>query len=184
MNDDVEQLLGRLTPRGVRAELRSEVLAAAMSALQAEPSRLRESRAKSPWLRRSALAVAASLLVGIAMNIWANEASKRRLARLFGPPPVSRRALEIANAIEGITDAQTAQWVYRRLTAPRRSDGFPAKYYATVERLINELETFSKDSYYEPPEKDTEMDRHRPGRAGGDRSGCQRRVRLDHRYTA
>ena len=184
MNDDIERLLDRLTPRGVRAELRVDVLAAVTGALQAEPDRLCESRTNSPWLRRSALVVAASLLVGVALNVWANETSKRRLARLFGPPPVSKRAMEIADAIEEITDAQTAQWVYRRLTVPHRSDGYPAKYYATLERLIRELETVPKDSYYEPPEKDTEMDRDRPGRAGGDRTGCQRRVRLDHRYTA
>ena len=32
--------------------------------------------------------------------------------------------------------------------------------------------------------KDSQMDRDRSGRTGGDRSGCQRRVRLDYRYTA
>ena len=91
MNDDIEQLLGRLTPRGVRPELRPQVLAAVASQLEAEPA--------SPWLRRSALAVAASLLVGIAMNIWASHAAERRLARLFGPPPVSKQAMELANAV-------------------------------------------------------------------------------------
>ena len=111
MNDDIEQLLGRLTPRGVRPELRPQVLAAVASQLEAEPA--------SPWLRRSALAVAASFLVGIAMNIGASEMAERRLAQLFGPPPVSKQAMELANAVEEITDAKTAQWVYQQFTAPR-----------------------------------------------------------------
>jgi len=100
MNDDVEQLLGRLTPRGVRPEMRPQVLAAVASELEAEPA--------SPWLRRAALAVAASLLVGIAMNVWTSMASERHLAQLYGPPPMSKRAMELAKAVEEVTDAQTA----------------------------------------------------------------------------
>ena len=179
MNDDIEQLLGRMTPRGVRPELRPQVLAAVASELKAEPA--------SPWLRRCALAVAASLLLGIGMNIWASTVTERRLARLFGPPPVSKQAMELAKDIEKITDAQTGQWVYQRLTMPRAPrDGAKeyARYCATVRRLIDELQTVSKDSYHETPEKDTELDRDHAGRAGGDRSGCQRGVRLDYRYTA
>jgi hypothetical protein len=177
MNDDLEQLLGKLTPRGVRTELRPHVLSAMAGELQADSG--------SPWLRRCALAVAASLLAGIGMNIWANVASERRLAQLYGPPPVSKRAMEVAKMVEGVTDAQTAQWVYQRLAVPRPpSPDALAKHYAAVQQLIKELQTVSKDSYHETPQKDPQVDRDRPGRARGDTSAGQRGVRLDYRYTA
>ena len=113
IDDDIEQLLGRLTPRGVCPELRPQVLAAVASQLEAEPA--------SRWPRRSALAVAASLLLGIGMNIWASKSAERRLAELFGPPPVSKQAMELADAMEKTTDAETARWVYQRLAASRPS---------------------------------------------------------------
>ncbi len=162
MNDDIEQLLIRLTPRGVRAELRPQVLAAVESQLQAEPA--------SPWLRRSALAVAALLVLGIGMNIGVNEMSNRRMAQLFGPPPGSKRALDVN------------PW----LAVPRQPgdmDAF-AKHYAALQQFINEFENGSKGSYHETPEEDPQMERDRPGRADGDRSGCQRLLHLDYRYTA
>ena len=188
MNDDMEQRLAQLTPRGLRPELRGQVLAAVGTELQtARGDSTTAAPTTSPWARRCALAVAASLLVGIAMNIWANEASKRHLARLFGPPPVSKQAMELAKDVERITDAQTGRWVFQRLTAPRESrDGLAeyAEYCTTLKQLIDELQIASKDSYYETPQKDSEMGRDRPGRAGGDRSGCQRLVGVDYRYTA
>lgn len=179
MHNDIEELFGRLKPRGVDPDLRPRVLDAMTKQLRREsPSR---------WLRLAALATAASIVVGIAMNVWASKRSERRLAQLFGPPPISKQAMELAKAIEEITDAETGQWVYRQLTvprAPRDASAEYAKYVAAVNRLIKELQTVSRDSYHETPEKDTEMERDRPGRAGGDRTGGQRLVRLDHRYTA
>jgi hypothetical protein len=178
MNDDIEQLLGRLTPRGVRAELRPQVLAAVEGQLQAEPA--------SPWLWRSAVAVAALLVLGIGMNIGVSEMSRRRMAQLFGPPPVSKAAMEVAKAVEEITDQQTARWVYDRLTIPRQSSDTDASanHYAMLQQLTNELEITAKGPNHETPQKDPQMDGDRPGRAGGDRSGCQRLLRVDYRYTA
>jgi hypothetical protein len=161
MIDDMEQLLGRLTPRGVGAELRPRVLAAVANELRAEPNGWGDSctvapgggsataTPTTPWLRRSALAVAASLLVGIAMNLWASASAERRLAQLFGPPPLSKRAMEVAKAVEEITDPQTAQWVYQRLTTPRPTGDASAayaEYCATVRQLIKELQTVPKSS--------------------------------------
>jgi hypothetical protein len=174
MNDDMEQLLGRLTPRGVRPELRPQVLAAVASQLKAEPA--------SPWLRRSAWAVAASILVGIAMNIGVSVRAERRLAQLYGPPSVSKQAMELANAVEEVSDAQTAQWVYQRFAVARRSEDGLAAYMAYNDMLIRILN--AKEPFDEAPQKDSQMDRDCPGRAGGDRSDCQRHFRLDYRCTA
>jgi hypothetical protein len=178
MSDDIEQLLGSLTPRGARPELRPHVLAAVVGQLQAE--------AASSWLRRSVLAAAAAVLLAVALNVWVGKLSERHLARLFGPPPVSKRAAEVAKAVEEATDAQTGQWVYQRLAAAtaRPSPNAAAKYYAAVERLIRELQTVSKDHCDETPQKDSQMDRRGSGRAGGDTTDGQRLVRLDVRCTA
>jgi len=216
MSDDIEQRLGRLTPRGVRPELHEKVLGAVASELEGsngvpllgtssagrKPSKRHclfqavaqvgekcgpSAKADSPWLRRAAMAVAASLLLGIVLNVWVSKASERRLAQLFGPPPISKGAIEIAKTVETITDAETGQWVYRQFTMPRRAGDAAAayaKYCSRLKRLINELQTVSKDSYHETPQKDSEMDRYRAGRTGGDSTDCQRRVRLGYRCTA
>jgi hypothetical protein len=119
MNDDIEKLLSGLTPRGAGPELRPRVLAAVAEQLQAAPS---------PWLRRSALAVAASLLVGIALNVWVNQAADRRLVQLLGPlPPASQdaqRALAEYNAVlqELIAETQNPAITPRPAAAPRGAD--------------------------------------------------------------
>jgi hypothetical protein len=251
MNDDVEQRLGRLTPRGVRSALREQVLGAVADELQVAPKghdlpspgqrpgeavpiesissaqRAKGSpngwpvgpineqgqglsspgrcpglgelqglrpaepvsqnivalvKADSLWLRRAAMAVAASLLLGIGLNVWASRASERRLAQLFGPPPISKRAMEIATDIETITDAETGRWVYSRLTISHQSvkgEIVYKKYQDTIKRLIDELQTVSKDAYH-----DSEMDRDRTGWIGGDRFDNQCRIRRDFRFTA
>jgi hypothetical protein len=178
-NDDIEQVLGSVTPGGLRAELRPRVLAAVATELRTERT--------SPWLRRAALAVAASLLVSLALNLWASHVSQRRLARLLGPPPVSRQAQELAQAVEEISDAQTAQWVYQQYASPRPSeDGLEAyaAYRDMVRRLIEASPELPKELYDETPQEDSQMDRDRSGRAGGDRAGGQRLLGLEHRYTA
>ncbi len=158
MNNDIEHVLQRLTPRGVGGDVRRRVLDAMQVELRSD--------APSPWLRRCALATAAAIFVGIILNVWASKASERRLAQLFGPPPISRRAMEIAKDVEQLTNRQTGQWVYQQLTAGSANHDTPAvyaKYLATVNRLIKELETSPRDSNYETPKEDTEMDGHRSG---------------------
>jgi hypothetical protein len=146
MNDDLEQVLSELTPRGVRPELRPRVLEAVASQLRAKPP--------SRWLRLAALATAASILVAIGLNVAVNRSADRNLAQLVGPPPAH-------------SDGES-------MTA----------YYAALGRIINELQTPSKDFRHETPQKGPEMDGRGAGRARGDRSGCQRLVRVDYQYTA
>jgi hypothetical protein len=233
-DEEMEQRLGRLTPRGVRPELRGRVLDAMTHELRAcntEPlihrmwpkflasgchsERSEESAISGEkreilrcaqndrdrqetlpclirhddarWLRRAAMAVAASLLLGVALNVWVSRSSERRLAQLFGPPPVSREAMELAKAVEQVTDAQTGRWFYERLTArsePRDGVADYTKYCAVVRQLIDELQTVSKGTYHDTPQKDFEMDGDHTGWTRGDRPRGQRPVRLDHRYTA
>jgi hypothetical protein len=135
MNDDMDQLLGRLTPHGPRAELRPQVLAAVAGQLQAD----RESRV----FRRSALTVAALIVFGIVLNIGLSRASDRRIAKLFGPPPLSKQALEIAEFVGQATDAETGRWVYQQVaTSIASSDGHAAyaAYCGMLQRLIAETQ--------------------------------------------
>ncbi len=93
--------------------------------------------------------MAASLLLGIGMNVWVSKASERHLAELFGPPPISKGAMEIAKDMETITDEETGQWVYQRLTMPRPPGAAAAAYAKycserkeTHRRTTNRLEGF------------------------------------------
>jgi hypothetical protein len=86
MNDDIERLLSELTPRGAGPELRPHVLAAVADQLEAARP--------SPWLRRAAIGVAASLLVGVALNVWVSLVADRQLAQLLGPPPAAGQNAE------------------------------------------------------------------------------------------
>jgi hypothetical protein len=212
MSDDLERRLGRLTIRGVRPEVRAQVLAAVESELQrggsatAAPTavarkgteevvgktldstelRLRQPP-PSPWLRRAAAATAAGLLLGVGLNLWVTKESQRRFAQLFGPPPVSKRAMEIAKDVEAITDAETGQWVYRQFTVLRRRGDDAAayaRYCDTVKQLIDELQTVSKDTYHEAIQEDPEMDRGHTRCVGGSAAYCQCRDHLEDRCTA
>lgn len=91
--NDIEQMLESLNPRGARPELRSRVMAVVDDEL----------RPASPWLRRAMTAVAVSILLGVALNIWAARAADRRMASFFGDLPVptenTRRAYAEYNAV-------------------------------------------------------------------------------------
>jgi hypothetical protein len=138
MNDDLEQQLGRLTPRGVRAEVRPRVLTAVASRLPAEQSHGERSGMNSVppsrRLRYAAWAAAASILLGIALNVIVSQAADRRMARLVGPPPAANpnaeRALAEYDAMlrHLLAELQTPVIKPRPLVAPsvaprRSSDG-------------------------------------------------------------
>jgi len=180
MNDDeIERLLGRLKPRVPAPDIRPWVLTAVASELRKEPD--------SPWLRRVTWATAAALLFGIALNVWVNESANCRLAQLFGPPPISKQAKELADTIESVADAQTARWVYERCVAAQSSGDGRAAYEAYRKRLTqlaSELSGSFKELEHETPQENPQVERDRNGRTRGDRSDCQRPLRLDYRYTA
>jgi hypothetical protein len=175
VNEDLEGVLGRLTPRGAPPGLRPQVLAAVEDRLQAP--------AVSPRTRRWALAAAALLLVSVGLNVWVNRMHERRLAGLLGPPPVPYEAAQIASAIARVSDAETGQWFLRRLAARRQPQGDPARYQARIEQILHNLQADFKEIDDEKAQEDPQVDRDRAGRAGGSASDCQRLVRLDYRRT-
>jgi hypothetical protein len=178
-HDDVERLLGRLTPRVPDRGARPRLLAAVTTELTKEPD--------SPWTRRIAWAAAAALLVGIGLNVWVSKSSEYRLTTLFGLSPVSKEAKELAETIESVADAQTASWLSQRCAAVRASDDRGLGYEAYCDRasqLAAELSNPCKDREHETPQKDPQVDRDRHGGPSGDRSDCQRPFRFDHCFTA
>jgi len=109
MSTDPESVLGRLHPRGAAPELRERVLGAVARQLAPRPGAAR--------LWRWAAAVAAGLLLGVGLNVWAIRTTDARLARLYGPPVVPQPIVAAAEAVESVTDAETARWVQQRLLA-------------------------------------------------------------------
>ena len=171
MNDgnQVEQRLRGLTPRGTEPELRGQVLAAVGRELAAD----RVSR----WRRSPGLAVAASLLLGVVLNVWVNKASDRRLARLYGPPPVPRQIAEVAEAVASVTDAETGRQVRQQLLTVWRSRPVaPVQSICSSQQILDELESTRKEQRHESPQ-----DRRRGDR---DTSDCQRHLGLENRLTA
>ena len=171
MNNDehVEERLRRLTPFGAGPELRDQVLAGVRHELSAEPA--------SRWQGKLGLAVAASILLGVVLNVWANKATDRRLARLYGPPPVPRQIAEIAEGVESVTDAETGWRVRQQLSAAWWSRPItPVQNICSSQQILDELEITRKEQRHESPQ-----DRRRGDR---DTSGCQRDMGLEDRLTA
>jgi hypothetical protein len=180
MNGDehVEQTLHRLMPRGAAPELREHVLAAVGRQLSAD--------GLSRWERRLGLAVAASILLGIVLNVWANKATDRRLARLYGPRPVPRQITEVAEMVASVTDAETGRRLERQLAATWQSHEAPLPYPPIdYSQFLREFELVRKGAHREDLLKEgTEMDRDRRRRGGRDTSDCQRDLGLADRLTA
>jgi len=108
-DDEMEQILRQVRPRGAGAALRSRVLAGVAGQLRA-PSRPR-------WERVFWPAAAAAILLGVLLNYWVAKRGSERLARIMGPPAVSKRAAELAADIAAVTDEATGRWAYERLAA-------------------------------------------------------------------
>jgi hypothetical protein len=177
-DDHMEQRLCRLTPRRAAPELREQVLAAVGRGLSAD--------LMSRWERRLGLAAAASVLLGVVLNVWANKTTDRRLARLYGPPPVPRQIAEIARAVQSVTDAQTGRRIEQQLAAIWRSCEAEVPYPPIdYSQFLRELEPVLKDPRYEgllEEGTNTHRDRRRGDR--GDTSDCQRHLGVEDGFTA
>ena len=177
MNRDLEQKLGQLTPRGAGPELRDQVLDAVGQALHAEPS--------SGWRFRSGLAVAASLVLAIVLNVWVNRWADRNLARLYGPPPVPKPIVEIAQTIASNTDTKTGRWFQTQFALAWQSRKVPAPDRGReYTRILNELRLVPRESQNEASQEDPEVDGDYRRRGDRDTSRDQRNPCLDYQLTA
>jgi len=180
MNADehVEQTLRRLTPCGAGPELRGQVLAGVGRELSAEPA--------SRWQGKLGLAVAASILLGIVLNVWAVRVDRQCQARLYGPRPVPRQIADLTETVASVTDAETGRRLERQLAAIWRSREAELPYPPIdYSQFLREFEVVRK----EPPHEDllkegTETNRDRRRRGDRDTSDCQRHLGLEDRLTA
>ena len=149
MNDDLEPILEQLAQHGPPPALRTQVLAAVDRELTRSTDRrwswtgwharsLRRAWrwctgwpttpfAKPQGVPPYALAAAAALLVSVALSYWADRSIDARLAQVVGPAPPDREAMELANEIAAVTDAETGRWIYDRVISSRDQAPVPIK---------------------------------------------------------
>jgi hypothetical protein len=97
------------------------------------------------WQRWCGRAVAAGLVLGIALNVWISWNHERRLATLYGPPPLPASVLDVARAVESVTDRPTAQWLQQRFAAAYRSPFSLPEHIQRIERFLRDFEAVGKE---------------------------------------
>jgi hypothetical protein len=134
--DDLEHVLMQYSPGEPDARLRKRVLM--------DVDRELSKSMRTRWVRRPGVAIAASLLFAVAVNAWVYELDCKRQAAFFmsGPP---RTVIEIADAVESVTDRETAQLVQKRLETVWRNRSPQPRNDSQQEvmRLLRELQPLS-----------------------------------------
>jgi len=136
MSDEVENMLGTVTPNGAPSGLRARVLAATGDELAVTPQRPR-TRRRFPI----GLATAAALLLGMGADRLADRLNEERLGRAFGPRPISPAVMELAQDVAEVAGPEAGRWAFERLSAPPLppSEAELIRQAVEVDRLIREL---------------------------------------------
>jgi hypothetical protein len=145
MNEEFPSPFSELTPRRAPAALRARVLNAVRQEL-AQPGELQTGHQSTelakglPWGRVVEIAVAASFVLGIGLNVWQQRAENAWQLRVFGPAPVSQDISSLAEAVASVTDAESGRWMQQALSAaqPRRPVADPGQQ-KRYEQLLREL---------------------------------------------
>ena len=177
MKDDGESLLDNVTLRGAPPELRGRVLSAVAQELSIDivPS----------WERRIGRLVAAAVVIGVVLNLWAVRTNDRRLAQLAGPRPVPKQVLEIVEIVESVTGSGTGGWVQQRLVKAwvSRPALSPQGMQDWMQRL-NDLEYSGKVQFREKIQEVPEKRSNRARRADRDSFDHQLSFDFNGRQTA
>ncbi len=164
LNDEMEQVLSQMIPRGAPGQLREAVMD--------DVSRELSAKRRPRWDRRCTLVAVGLLLFAVGLNAWVVRFQHLRTARLYGPSPVPTQVAEIVDTVASITDAHTANWVRQRLTASRRArQELPTPSFELNE-LLSELELTRKDTPSDEREEEHEVDRNRRSGAHRDSIDC------------
>jgi hypothetical protein len=126
MTSDSEGFLERLTPRGAPPPLRQRVLGAVAGELAKRPRRRR-------WV---AVALAASLLLAVGLNLAVDQAQQSRLAALYGPDPVPQPLADVTRDVAAMADARTALWFRKELLAAARRPARDATWVEYYSRTL------------------------------------------------
>jgi hypothetical protein len=135
VSDELPEIFARLKPRPAPSELRARVLAGVESHLKR--------RAKPRWERAIELAVAASLVLGIGLNVWQVQSAEAWQLRVFGPEPIPTSVVEVAGMAASVTDPATGKLVEQRLLSARSakrgdSEALRRRYEQLLHELTNE----------------------------------------------
>jgi hypothetical protein len=173
MNGDPERFLEQVPLRGAPPHLRDRVLARVTRELTA-PAQVR-------WTGWAGVAVAAGLLLGVALNAVVVRVQEARLAALYGPRPVPRPLVELAETVAAVTDEQTASWFqheWLQAVGPRPTLGRANSWIDYNSQILGK-EWWNEEA---PQDPQSHPDRRRGvSGAGPDR---QRGLGLDHGLTA
>jgi hypothetical protein len=130
MTDERPKFFDRYTPRPAPVALRSQTLAA----VDRELAR----RQKPRWERGFELAVAASLVLGVGLNVWLWRTDETRQMELAQRAP-SAAAREVARAVASAAGPAAGQWAqneFTRAESHKRRDASGSQRY---QRLLHEL---------------------------------------------
>ncbi|MGD0655393.1 MAG: hypothetical protein ABSA16_13710 [Thermoguttaceae bacterium] len=176
MNGDPEQILSQIKPCRTDNHLRLQILGAV-------DAQLRESR-RWRLQKRIGLCTLTMLIFGVGLNFWVNQTVSQRLAALFPPPSAPRQAVELAAFISKYVDPQAGQWVYQQITSQQTTKSSPEEYFAYLQKIANASDILFKDSCYEKSEKNSPLDRHKPGNVDRNPADLRGMLFLDSRLTA
>jgi hypothetical protein len=174
MNSVIERLLTGRTTCSAPPELRSRVLQAVAVELTLVP-------ASRPWLSRgdvwTGLTVAAALLIGVLVNVWAVRSDEVRQARLCGERPLPREIsakIQIAESVAGPAGAELVRHQLLAAWHARRS----ARTW-DIERYQQLIQqTFGIETRFLDVQEDSEVDDDRPGRDARSALDRQRHIRM------
>ncbi len=135
MSDELPEIFARLKPRPAPAKLRTQILAGVESHLTR--------RTKPRWERAIELAVAASVVLGIGLNVWQVQSAEAWQLRVFGPAPVPAPVTEVAGMAASVTDPATGKLIEERLLSVRsakrgNSETLRRRYEQLLHELTNE----------------------------------------------
>jgi hypothetical protein len=131
VTDERPEFLDRCTPRPAPVALRLQTL----SAVERELARQRTPR----WERGFELAVAASLLLGVGLNVWLWRTDESRQMEFAQRAP-SAAAREVARAVALAAGPAAGQWVQDEFSrAQSRKRGRGAAGNEWYQRLLHDL---------------------------------------------
>jgi len=111
MTDELPEIFDHVNPQPAPPKLRPRVL----TAVERELAR----RKKPVWERALEVGVAASLVIGVGLNVWQWQADKRWQAGVHGPLPATAEHQDLIDVVASVTDEATAQMLVDRLVSVR-----------------------------------------------------------------
>jgi hypothetical protein len=130
MTDEQPRIFDFCTPRPAPIALRAQTLAAVERELARRPV--------ARWERGFELAVAASLILGVGLNVWLWRTDETRQMGLAQRAP-SAAARDVARAVASAAGPATGQWAqneFARAESHKRRDASGGQRY---QRLLDEL---------------------------------------------